>query len=297
MTRTASSFAVLAAGWLSVTSVGLAGAQAAPPTERSVYVTVVDRDGQPVGDLTAADFSLKEGGKDREISSVTPPAERLKLAMLIEESVSADSSVRMGIFEFAKRMVPMAEISLKIVGLRNMTAVDYTSDLNKIVEAINGFSLRQSPQGEHMSEGIYEQARTFATDEAERPAIVAIALETMQASAERPDRVLTELRKSGAVMHAVTLTTGQQQIGVGQMADMAERGQIIGEGTKNSGGRRIEVTSTQAVPRALQQVADDLSGQYKITYMLPDGVEPSERLEVKTSRRNVTLRAPSRIPN
>jgi hypothetical protein len=194
-------------------------------------------------------------------------------------------------------MVPQADIALMIVGLRNVTAVDYTSDLNKIVEAINGFSLRQSPQGEHMSEGIYEQARTFTEGEAERPAIVAIALETQQASAERPDRVLTQLRRSGAVMHVVTLTTGQQSVGVGQMADMAERGQIIGEGTKNSGGRRIEVTTTQAVPRALQQVADDLSGQYEITYVLPDGVEPSERLEVKTNRKGVTLRAPSRIAN
>jgi VWFA-related protein len=288
---------VLAAGWLSLGPVGLWAAPVAPPTMRTVYVTVVDGDGQPVTGLTAADFTLKEGGKDREITAVAPSTKRIKLAMLIEESVSADSSVRMGIFEFAKRMVPQADIALMIVGLRNVTAVDYTSDLNKIVEGINGFSLRQSPLGEHMSEGIYEQARTFTETEAQRPAIVAIALETMQASAERPDRVLTQLRRSGAVMHAVTMSTGAQFAEVGQMAELAERGQIIGEGTKNSGGRRIEVTTTQAVPRALQQVAADLSAQYEITYVLPDGVEPSERLEVKTQRKGVTLRAPSRIAN
>jgi hypothetical protein len=262
-----------------------------------VYVTVVDDDGQPVPGLTAADFTLKEGGKDREITAVVLPSERMKLAVLIEESVVADSSVRMGVFELAKRMVSQADVALLVVGLRNVVAVDYTSDLNKIVEAINGFTLRQSPQGEHMSEGIYEQARTFRETEVERPALVAIALETMQASAERPDRVLTELRRSGAVMHVVTLSTGQQSVGVGQMADLAERGQIIGEGTRNSGGRRIEVNTTQGVPRALQQVADDLSAQYAITYMLPDGVNPSDRLEVKTQRKNVTLRAPNRIAN
>ena len=129
----------------------------------------------------------------------------------------------------------------------------------------------------------------------ERPAIVAIALETMQASAERPDRVLTELRKSRASLHAVTLMAGSAAAEVGQLADMAERGQVLGEGTRYSGGQRIEVTSTSGVGRSLQQVANELSGQYRITSMLPDGVNPSDRLEVKTKVKDVTFRAPSRM--
>ena len=119
----------------------------------------------------------------------------------------------------------------------------------------------------------------------------------MQASAERPDRVLTELRKSRASLHAVTLMAGSAAAEVGQLADMAERGQVLGEGTRYSGGQRIEVTSTSGVGRALQQVANELSGQYRITYMLPDGVNPSDRLEVKTKVKDVTFRAPSRIAN
>ena len=295
MTRKVWSCSVLAAGWLSMGAVGQAGAPVAPPTERTVHVTVIDDNGQPVPGLTAADFTVREGGQEREVTAVGLPTERMRLAVLVEESVAADSSVRMGIYEFARRMVPQADIALVLVGLRNVTAVDYTSDLNRIVDAINGFSLRQNPMGEHVSEGIYEQARTFTEAEVSRPAIVAIALEMLQSSAERPDRVLTQLRRSGAVLHAVTLFTGQQFSEVGQMADLAERGQILGEGTRNSGGRRIEVTRTAGVPNALQQVADDLSAQYEITYMLPDGVEPSDRLEVRISRRGATLRAPIRV--
>ena len=48
---------------------------AAPPTPRprlepivrTVYVTVTDGNGAPVPDLTPADFTIKEGGKEREI--------------------------------------------------------------------------------------------------------------------------------------------------------------------------------------------------------------------------------------
>jgi hypothetical protein len=297
MTRSAWYCTVLAASCLSVAPVGAIDALAAPPTERTVYVSVVNKDGQPVTGLTAADFTLKEGGRDREISSVVPATDRLKLAILIEESVAADTNVRVGIFEFAKRLVSQADIALVLVGLRNVTVVDHTSDLNKIVEGINSFGLRQSPAGEHMPEGIYEQARAFQGVESERPAIVAVALETMQASGERPERVLTELRRSRASLHAVTLMTSQGFAPVGDLADLAERGQILGEGTKNSGGQRIEVTGTTGVPRALQQVANDLSAQYRITYVLPDGVDPSDRLEVKTKVKDVNLRAPSRIAN
>ena len=267
----------------------------AVPTTRTVFVTVMDKQGQPVPGLTAADFTLKEGGKDREITSVALPSARIRLALMVEESVTADSSVRMGLFEFAKRMLPQADISIITVGLTNTTAVPYTSDLNAIVAGLNGFSLRQNPGGEHMSEGIFEQAKVFQRNPPERPVIVVVALETMQASAERPERVLNEVRLSKASLFAVTLSVGHQVANVGDMADLAERGQVLGEGTRYSGGHRVEATGTPAVPRLLQQVASELLAQYQITYVLPDGVEPSDRLSVSIKKKDVTFRAPSRI--
>jgi hypothetical protein len=39
---------------------------------RRVYVTAVDGNGVPVTDLTAADFTVKEGGKEREIVKTGP---------------------------------------------------------------------------------------------------------------------------------------------------------------------------------------------------------------------------------
>jgi VWFA-related protein len=265
------------------------------PTTRTVYVTAVDNKGQPVTDLTAADFSLKEGGKDREITRAERPTSRLRLAVLVEESVTADTSVRMGIFEFAKRMIDQADIAIITAGLRNTTVVNFTRDMNAIVEGLNSFSLRQNRAGENLSEGILELAREFQKNPAERPAIVAIALETLQASNERPEQVIDGLRKSRAVLNAVTIATGATSNAVGELNDLSQRGQVLGDGTKHTGGRRIEVTGTPGVPRALQQVADDLSGQYLITYVLPDGVKPSDRLSVSMKRRGVTLRAPSRI--
>ena len=55
------------------------------PTPRTVYVTVTDSKGAPVPDLTAANFKVKEGGKDREIVKAEPAKTRPHLALMVEE--------------------------------------------------------------------------------------------------------------------------------------------------------------------------------------------------------------------
>ena len=51
------------------------------------------------------------------------------------------------------------------------------------------------------------------------------------------------------------------------------------------------------VPKALQQIAADLSAQYVLQYALPDGVKPDRRLNVSLKRRGVSVRAPSLVPD
>jgi hypothetical protein len=46
----------------------------------------------------------------------------------------------------------------------------------------------------------------------------------------------------------------------------------------------------------LQRLAEDLIDQYEITYSLPAGVKPSDKLSVSSKRKGVSLRAPNRIP-
>ena len=297
MKRNLSVLAVLVACTAASGSARLNAEPAAAPTTRTVYVTVSDKDGRPVPGLTAKDFAVKEGGKDLEITSAAPPTARMKLALMVEESVTGDSSVRQGLFDFAKRMIAQADISIIVVTLTNKTVVEYTNDMNKIVAAINGFSLRQNPEGENLVDGVYEQSKAFQKNPTERPVIVVVGLETFQSSGVKPDQVLDELRKSSAVLYAVMVSRGFQQSAVGDLGDLAERGKAIGEGTRYSGGTRFEAPGTRAVPQRLEQIANELSAQYQITYTVPDGVKLSDRLQVTTKQKNVTFRSPSRIPN
>jgi hypothetical protein len=47
----------------------------------------------------------------------------------------------------------------------------------------------------------------------------------------------------------------------------------------------------------LGNIADELLHQYEITYTLPAGQKPDDKLEVKSKRKDVTVRAPSRLVN
>jgi len=197
-----------------------------------------------------------------------------------------DGPTRNGIFEFMKRLQPASEFALITVGLRNQTVVDYTSDLNAIAAAINKFTLNPGTVS-NFSESVLEVTKKLTQQRSERPVIVAVAAPSGgEVGSGSVTETLNSLRQSGAQLHAVTWTlstSGSEQ--------------ILEEGAKQSGGRRVDVNGTPAIPKALQQIADDLSSQYVISYTLPDGVKPDRKVSVSVTRKGVTLRAPNAVPD
>ena len=279
--------------WLFATAT--IGAMAA--TNRTVYVSVTDGKGNPLTDLTAANFKVKEGGKDREIVRAEPAKAPAHIALMIEERLGVDQSVRVGLFEFVKRMAGNAEISLISIALRNNELTPFTSDANVVLKAINDFTRNPNPTS-NLTEGINDISKKFDQENPTRPVIVAVVFSGGQAGAE-PKAVLNQLRQSGATLYAVTFGNPSDSQGatLGTMADESGREQVIGDGAKQSGGRRFDVVTTGAVPKALQDIASDIMSQYAITYALPEGVKPDKRFSISTDRKGASLRAPSAIPD
>lgn len=279
----------------------LAASLLAPPAvieaaERTVYVTVVDGNGAAVTDLTAADLVVKEGGKEREIVKAGPASAKMRLTIAVEERLMADTAIRQAMFAFMKRVIDKAEIRLVTIGLRNNTAADYTSALDVLVAGINKLTLNPRPESQ-VAEGVNEVASELIAAKPERSALVVLAFSGGQAGVD-PRSVLEKVRQSGVTMSAVTLAGGTtDSSSAASLAEQSGREQVLGDGPKQSGGRRIEVPSTGAFPQALQQIANDLLAQYAITYTLPEGVKPDKRFSISSKRRGVTLRAPAAIPD
>lgn len=269
----------------------------AAPISRTVYVTVTGDKGALVTDLAPADFVVKEGGKERDIVKVEPATAPMTIAILVEESLSGDRSVREGVFNFAQKMGDKSKIALFLVGRRAVQLNDYTADLQPIVNAINTkFGLNAVTQDENFTEAVYEVAKNLEKIESSRRVIVAVAIENRQSSSMMPEQAMDELQKSGALFYAATLPGSNGSAGLGSMVDEASRGKILGDGTKQTGGRRQEVTRTTGLPGVLQSFSDELLHQHAITYMLPDGTKPDPRFSISAKRKGLTVRAPSRIP-
>ena len=290
---TAVIFLAVGSAWTSRPS-----AAAVEATLRTVYVTVTDGQGAPVTDLTLANFKVKEGGKDREVVKAEPAKARPHLALVVEERLAPDQGTRVGLFEFVKRINGAAEISLITVGLRNTTVVPYVTDPNAVLKGINELSLNPQPTS-NLTEGINEIAKAFEKERPERPVIVVVGFSGGQAGGASPNSILTQLRQSGAKLYAVTYGQPENNSAgdLGTMGDMSAREQVLGDGAKQTGGRRTDVVSTAAISKALLQVADDLAAQYVITYSLPDGVKPDRRFNISTDRKGLSLRAPAGLPD
>ena len=272
-----------AAATLLVPAADIPAAGEVAATERTVYVTVTDNKGAPVSDLTAADLVVKEGGKEREVTKAAPASAKMRLTLAVEERLIADTSIRQAIFEFLKRTSDYAEIRMITIGLRNTTVADYTGSLDVLVGAINKFTLNPMKES-NVAEGVLEIADHYADARVERPVLMILAISGGQAGVD-PRTVLDKLRQSGAIMYSATLAWGSDGGPVGTLTDNSGREQVLGDGPKQTGGRRIEVPSTGAFPKTLQQFADELRAHTPSPTCCPTASSPTNAFPSAASAR------------
>jgi VWFA-related protein len=270
----------------------------AEPALRTAYVTVADGRGAWVEGLAAADITVKEGGKDREIVKIEVSTTPMRIALLVEDSLTGDAATRQGLFQFIKKLQGKATFAIFLVGRRNVRAIDYTSDVGSLNKAIDAFPSRKPTFDENLVEGIVEASQDLSRQESGRLVIVAVATERMQSASISPDRALDELRKSNAMFYAATLASGiNTSSNLMEAIDNAAQDKVLSDGTKQSGGSLNESLQTSGIPAVLERFANELLHQYAVTYLLPEGVKPDSRLSIKATRKGISVRAPTDVPD
>jgi VWFA-related protein len=273
-------------------------------TVRKVYVSVTDGKGASIPDLTPADFTVKEDGKVREVTKVEPASSPLQIALLVDDNGLGVNDMRNGTAGFIQRMQGRAAIALVTTAGQNVVRVDYTTNTAALMGGVSQLFSRTAPPGAHLLEAIYEAAKTLQTREAQRSAIVVVTFLGEEYSNLRQDRVLDQLRKSGASLHVIAIGKNEVRAMGTAPSSAAEsqtenlnRGKVLGDGPKQSGGRSEEMVTSAGVPKVLQLIADELLNQTLVTYALPAGVKPSDKISVSINRRGASLRAPTRVPD
>jgi hypothetical protein len=202
--------------------------------------------------------------------------------LLIDDSEAArdaTSDLRKGLETFVARMHAGNEIALVTIGDRPTILVDYTKKLEELKNGIGRLFPRQS-SGAYLLDAIGEVAAGFIKREAARPVILAVITEGTEFSNRHYEPVLEDLRRSGASLHALVLGTVQGR----QTDEVRNRNIVLDRGTSLTGGRRDTLLASMAFPTRLEQVAEELSNQYRIVYARPQSLIPPDRTEVTAAR-------------
>jgi hypothetical protein len=268
---------------------------------RTVYVSVTDKNGTPVEDLTLADFEIKEGGKLVEIVEANIAKTPLQIALIVDDN--GTGLFRSALARFVQRMEGHAAMGLRSVVGQTMKLVDYTPNIETLFQSIATLNARPgTPDGGQLLEGISEAAVELDRLEAKRPVIIALTVGGEEHSTVTSDHVLDQLRKSGAALHVFSVERSalRSTVATQNPRDLLQEnmhlGRVLGDGPKQSGGRHQSIVASTGILMGLQHLAGELTAQYRVTYNLPPGAKRNERLAVSVKRKGLTVRAPVKIP-
>jgi Ca-activated chloride channel family protein len=267
---------------------------------RTVFVTVVDKTGAPVTDLSADDFVVKEGGKERPIVEAGITSVPLRIALVVDDN--GTGIFRYGVAKFIERLQGRAEFAVSTVAGQHLKLVDYTTNADRLTAAILHLTARPGTNdGGQLLEGIFETARDLQKRTAPRPIIVVLTVGGEEHSTLPAHHVLEELQKSGAALHVIAINSSALRA----MAAVSKPGalldenlnlsEVLGDGPKQSGGKRDEIVASAGLVVGLQELAETLRNQYAVSFSRADAPRGTDKLSVSVKRSGLTVRAPVRL--
>ena len=267
---------------------------------RAVYVSVFDKNDVPVTDLGPNDFVVKEGGKTRDVVEAGMANVPMRIALLVDDN--GTGIFRYGVVKFIERLQGRAEFALSTVNGQNQKLVDYTADVNLLTAAIGQLTARPGTNdGGQLLEGIFETAKDLQKRQARRPVIVVLTVGGEEHSTLPAHHVLEELLKSGAALHVFAINSAaiRPTAAVSRPGALLEENmnlsEVLGDGPKQSGGKREEIVAAPGVVVGLQQLAEALRTQYAVSFSRSDPPKSGDKISVSVKRSGLTVRAPMKL--
>ena len=253
---------------------------AAQSLEREVFVSVLSKADEPVMTLAPADFIIREDGRLREVLRARRATDPIDIALLVDTSQALGrqvADVRSALESFIAKMAGQADIAIISLGDRPTIFTDYTRDAARLKDGV-GKVFPITGAGAYVLEGIKEALTGLGKRKPERSAIVIVWAGGIEFSNASYEPLLTKLEESRAALHVMT-------VGTSMPADaMATEGRnreiVFDRGTTLSGGRRQNVLSSMGLTGAMDKLAAELLGQYRVTYARPESLIPPQKIDV-----------------
>ena len=267
---------------------GATSFRAQTPRERTMYVSAVDEKGEPIEGLGPNDFIVREDGTPREVLRVSRAIEPIDIAVLVDDSGASDQlipRVREALRPFIARMTDGNQIALIGLADRPTILANYTSNPMLLEKGI-GLLWPRTRAGSTLLDGIFEVSRGLQRRETPRAVIVPVITDGGDFANRQYDQVIQEVKRASVAIHAITVgnfnSTDQEEL--------RNRGRMLDEGTRISGGQRVNLLTPMSVQQALERLGRELLSQYKVVYGHPESLIPPTRFEVSARRPGITMR-------
>lgn len=242
-----------------------------------LYVTVSDSSGKPIRDLEVGDFQVEDDGRKQTITVFKNDIQPVTMAILLDRSPSlfpTAARAAEAVVEFTRAMIPGDRATVGTFSQSVQLSAVLSQQPEVLLESLQ--AVTPWPAGTAIWDAV-EAGRSALDAEGGKRVIMLVTDGADNASRADPNVVRIGLQKSGIIVYAVGI---RGRVGL----DTTE----IGALANSTGGRSLELKSSDDIGVAMRQVAEELHNQYLI------GFSPG-KLDDKLHRIVVKVRRPGAV--
>ena len=204
-----------------------------PDVLRTVYFSAVDANGAHVTDLTAADLTVKEGGKERPVAAVQPATAPIDVFLLVDDG--GLGGFRAAVAHFLQTMLRHGQFAISVMNPQPIKVTGFTADVEVLRAALDRMAPRGriQPDNEQIVEAVADAAKELQKRHTARRSIVVLTVRGEKTASDMADNALNALKSSGASLSVVYVTG-------------FDLGRVLGDGPKTI--RRNDPTGKRQRP-------------------------------------------------
>jgi Ca-activated chloride channel homolog len=271
-----------------------------------LFVTVTDRDGRLVPQLTRDDFELRDEGKPQPITLFDNTPQPIRLIVMLDVSGSMEGNLpllRAAAQQLFARLRPDDRARLGTFGRDVTISPSFTRDPDELRRVLPDTIAPDAPTP--LWRAIDEALDGFEGEGEERSVVLVLSdgkdsgpIDFRQRYVSQAE-VIDRARKADVMVYGIGMRSRSTQrmppgIGRGALqamltADLPDPG--LARVAQETGGGYTEIRYGQDLGAAFAQVADELHSQYLIAFAPPRRDGKTHDIDVRLAQRGLTARA------